>query len=336
MDNAPKISVIVPVYKVEKYLRQCIDSILAQTFTDFELLLIDDGSPDSSGAICDEYASLDPRVRVFHKENEGVSSARNLGIDESKGELICFVDSDDWVEENYCQTIVDNIGDADMLVYTASDLYNDGTRLVRVMGEASLKFKDEIEEFIYRMMFNMTRFDFFAPPWNKAFRAEIVKEHNIQFVEGLFLFEDEVFCFDVLKYSKSINVIETPIYAHLAFTEGLSHKNCTMNNTKKLVQCYSDIIKSLANKKLCQSIMGERVSSLLKRLIMNEPNIFGRTRCLYKSHALCKELGFPFPYKELTIAYSKKTIKNSLRLLCYLPSNIKRMVKKRYRGGVIL
>lgn len=97
----PKISVIVPVYNTEKYLRRCIDSILAQTFTDFELLLVDDGSKDNSGAICDEYAKKDPRVRVFHKENGGVSSARNLGLDEAKGEWIAFVDSDDYILRYY-------------------------------------------------------------------------------------------------------------------------------------------------------------------------------------------------------------------------------------------
>ena len=92
----PKISVIVPVYNVEKYLPRCIDSILSQTFTDFELLLIDDGSPDNCGKICDEYAAKDSRVRVFHKPNGGVSSARNLGLDNARGEWIAFIDSDDF------------------------------------------------------------------------------------------------------------------------------------------------------------------------------------------------------------------------------------------------
>lgn len=96
----PKISVIVPVYNAEKYLHRCVDSILAQTFTDFELLLINDGSKDSSGVICDEYAAKDPRVRVFHKENGGVSSARNLGLDNAKGEWVVFMDSDDFWCDN--------------------------------------------------------------------------------------------------------------------------------------------------------------------------------------------------------------------------------------------
>ena len=94
----PKISVIVPVYNVEKYLRKCIESILNQTFREFELILVDDGSTDSSGKICDEYALKDSRIKVIHKENGGASSARNAGLDVAKGEYIGFVDSDDWIE----------------------------------------------------------------------------------------------------------------------------------------------------------------------------------------------------------------------------------------------
>ncbi len=104
MDN-PKISVIVPVYNVEQYLPRCIDSILAQTFTDFELLLIDDGSRDNSGKICDEYAEKDSRIRVFHKENGGVSSARNVGLDNTCGEYVSFIDSDDWIGPSFLPLI---------------------------------------------------------------------------------------------------------------------------------------------------------------------------------------------------------------------------------------
>ena len=101
----PIISVIVSVYKVEPYIRQCVDSILAQTFTDFELILVDDGSPDNCGAICDEYAAQDCRVRVIHQENGGLSAARNAGIDwafaNSDSQWLAFVDSDDWVHPDY-------------------------------------------------------------------------------------------------------------------------------------------------------------------------------------------------------------------------------------------
>ena len=109
------ISIIVPIYNREKYLSECIDSILVQSYSDFEVLLIDDGSTDRSGEICDEYAQKDARIRVFHKENGGVSSARNVGLDNATGEWIAFVDSDDWVGEKYLESFSGHL-DADLVI----------------------------------------------------------------------------------------------------------------------------------------------------------------------------------------------------------------------------
>lgn len=106
------ISVIIPIFKAEKFLHRCIDSILAQSYTGFELLLIDDGSPDNSGVICDEYAAKDSRVRVFHKENGGVSSARNLGLDNAVGDYIAFCDADDYVSEDWLKCFADAVIDS--------------------------------------------------------------------------------------------------------------------------------------------------------------------------------------------------------------------------------
>ena len=106
MSNSPLVSVIVPVYKVERYLPRCVESILGKTYTNFELILVDDGTPDRSGVICDRYAEKDSRIKVIHKENGGVSSARNAGIDAAQGEWITFVDSDDWVAENYIEAMI--------------------------------------------------------------------------------------------------------------------------------------------------------------------------------------------------------------------------------------
>ena len=96
----PKVSIIVPIYNVEKYIHKCIDSILSQTFTDFELILVDDGSPDKCGEICEQYALKDNRIKVVHKENGGLSDARNAGIDVASGKYIYFIDSDDWISPN--------------------------------------------------------------------------------------------------------------------------------------------------------------------------------------------------------------------------------------------
>jgi glycosyltransferase involved in cell wall biosynthesis len=128
-----EISIIVPVYKVEKYLKKCVDSILAQTFTDFELILVDDGSPDDSGKICEEYAEKDARVRVLHKENGGLSSARNAGIEVAKGKYLGFIDSDDYIAEDMYQTLYDllNDYDADMSVVGMIDVYENRETMVK-------------------------------------------------------------------------------------------------------------------------------------------------------------------------------------------------------------
>lgn len=112
-----EVSIIVPVYQVENYIRKCIDSILAQTFTDFELILVDDGSKDKSGQICDEYAGMDQRVRVIHQENSGVAAARNHGIAYANGGYLCFVDADDWIEDGMIEQCISQMkeNDADIL-----------------------------------------------------------------------------------------------------------------------------------------------------------------------------------------------------------------------------
>ena len=100
------ISIIIPVYRSEKYLRECVESILYQTYTSWELILVDDGSPDKSGMLCDEYTAKDSRIRVIHKGNEGVGAARNAGIEMATGDRLCFIDSDDTVEPNYLEALV--------------------------------------------------------------------------------------------------------------------------------------------------------------------------------------------------------------------------------------
>lgn len=123
----PVISIIVPVYNVEKYLDKCVKSILIQTFEDFELILVDDGSKDRSGVMCDEYAKLDPRIKVIHKENGGLSSARNAGIDIALGEFLGFVDSDDYIEADMYEMLYDNLKreNADISICCKYDCYKD-------------------------------------------------------------------------------------------------------------------------------------------------------------------------------------------------------------------
>ncbi|GMO37902.1 MAG: hypothetical protein Ta2B_17610 [Termitinemataceae bacterium] len=130
----PVISVIIPVYNVEHYLRRCLDSVLAQTFTDFECILIDDGSPDKSPAICDEYAKKDSRFVVIHQANAGVSAARNAGLDIAQGEWITFVDSDDWIEPDMLRVLYQNAVKHQSDVSVCGVQRTDGTETTKNKG----------------------------------------------------------------------------------------------------------------------------------------------------------------------------------------------------------
>ena len=138
----PLISIIIPVYNVEAYLRQCLDSILMQEMTDWEAILVDDGSPDGSGAICDEYAAGDPRIKVFHKANGGVSSARNLGLEVAKGEWIVFVDSDDKIEKGFLE--IEDVS-ADIIQKGYDNIDADGNLLGKHDIVSNVEFNKEID-----------------------------------------------------------------------------------------------------------------------------------------------------------------------------------------------
>ena len=129
MSNTKNISVIVPVYKAEKYLSRCVNSILGQTFSDFELILIDDGSPDKSGILCEEFAKKDARIRVIHQKNQGVSAARQKGLDNATGEYVIHADPDDWVEPDWLETLYLEAErtKADMVMCDFERVYSDKT-----------------------------------------------------------------------------------------------------------------------------------------------------------------------------------------------------------------
>ena len=203
----PKISVIVPVYKAEKCLHRCVDSILAQTFTDFEVLLIDDGSPDRSGEICDEYAKKDSRVRVFHKENGGVSSARNYGIKQSYGEWLTFVDSDDYIENNFLDFT--SIESADLLVQNYKVLFENRSK--------NIEFPKQIvqEQGMSHFINSNIVKQIFRVPWAKFFKRNIISKNKISFAEGIRYGEDTLFVQDYLFCANSVSFISKSNYIYI-------------------------------------------------------------------------------------------------------------------------
>lgn len=201
----PDISIIVPVYNAEKYLHRCVDSILAQTFTNFELILVDDGSPDSSGAICDKYAKNDNRVKVIHKENGGVASARQCGIDNATGEYTIHADPDDWVEPNMLQELYNKAKetDADMVI---CDFYVDteNERVYRTQNVSSITSSVVLKELLFHRLHGSL--------WNKLIRLACYTDNNIKFAEGLNTSEDYLICVKVLKNNPRVAYLNKAFY----------------------------------------------------------------------------------------------------------------------------
>lgn len=186
------ISIIIPVYNVEQYLDKCIKSVLSQSYQDFELILVDDGSIDSSGMICDEYAGKDERVKVFHKENGGVSSARNFGLDNATGEWISFVDADDYVEEDYLSNMVMSIhDDIDIIV---GGFVPSGNEFPPHKMEDKKYSHLDIGIFLTKILGDME----IGTPWAKLFRSKVIVSNKLRFDKKIHFNEDSLFTQDFL------------------------------------------------------------------------------------------------------------------------------------------
>lgn len=199
------ISVIVPVYNVEPYLRKCLDSIVKQTYKDHEILIIDDGSTDGGGAICDEYAGMDNRIRTFHTENRGLSAARNLGLDEARGEWIGFVDSDDWIEPNFIETAMSCSKDADIVCcsHFEKTYYSGFDALIALINR-------EINTFT----------------WNKIYRKKCFA--GVRFPEGRIM-EDIATTYKLLHLSERVVCSDLKGYHHI-FRENSLAQTHNMKN----------------------------------------------------------------------------------------------------------
>lgn len=198
----PSLSIVIPVFNVEKYLRQCVNSVLNQTMQDIEIILIDDGSTDKSGEICDEYARKDKRVRVIHKSNEGLSCARNDGIDASTAQYIMFVDSDDWVDSDYCE-----------LPFKTAIKHNADLVFFRYSSSSQLSGQEPVEP-TYFSRIHAIRFIYqnhAGMAWNKLYHRSMFQ--NTRFMAGKY-YEDGPFGIEILENASNIYYIDKSLYHH--------------------------------------------------------------------------------------------------------------------------
>ncbi len=248
-----KISIIVPVYKVEKFIDQCITSLTNQTLKDIEIILIDDGSPDKCGKICDDYAKKDKRIKVIHKENNGVSSARNDGIKASTGKYLMFVDSDDWAEPNMCEVAYNTIEEkqVDIAIFTAYRNYPNFEEEVHAPSKLLIKTKKDLNKLqastIYFGYFDQlqqnARYDCMPAPWSKIYKSELIKNNNIMFntnVKGIF--DDGLFVVETIEHAKKVYIDKIPLYHFRYITTSLTH-----NYKANVLNIYDLVFQELEN-----------------------------------------------------------------------------------------
>lgn len=311
-----KVGVIVPVYNVERHLRRCIESILAQTFYQFELILVDDGSTDASGKICDEYEEKDRRIRVIHKKNGGVSSARNRGIEESVNEYLAFVDSDDFIDRKYLEILFQSMekNQADLIICNSTQI-DEGQKTERkecedkeLLSEPEIISRAEA----YRRML-IGRQATFAP-WGKLYRRELF--HSVCYPEGE-IFEDISVIDKIVEASNVIVYVDYGGYYYLARKESIVHGKVSIDhwavidNSRYLLEFICDAYPELEDEarihyygncfyllsKMVMDLKYQRECLLLKRDILREWHylMFHKEICITQKYVIiCLALGLPF------------------------------------------
>ena len=220
-----KLSIVVPVYKVEKYLQDCVDSILNQDFKDFELILVDDGSPDSCPKICDEYAKKDARVKVIHKQNGGLSSARNAGMDVAKGEYISFIDSDDYIAQDMYQRVfsIINKEHADIVIYGRIYVYSEKKQVIK-QKQNVYKIMNAAESIALMNTSILGYYDVAA--WDKVYKRSLFK--NIKYPVGKSS-EDWYTTYKVLAKAHKIVYDSSPLYYYRQRDGSITHTKNSVN-----------------------------------------------------------------------------------------------------------
>lgn len=230
-----KVSIIVPIYNAEKRLEKCIKSIQNQTYSNIEIILVNDGSSDSSLDICNRFARQDSRIHVINIDNSGVSLARNKGIDYAKGTYCCFVDADDWIEENHIENMMVHADEADCVI--------EGYVRERISGQYKCYLQQKIIDLnkldgkqVGEMFWN----GYIHPCWNKLFKRKILVENNIYFEHQIHISEDSLFCIKYLSYCNSMEIINATTY-HYWIDE------CNLSLSKKVYPDIFDIYMKVYN-----------------------------------------------------------------------------------------
>lgn len=292
-----KISIITPVYNVEKFLPHCIESVISQYYQDWELILIDDGSKDESGIICDRYAEKDSRIKVIHKTNGGVSSARNRGLDIATGNYVCFIDSDDWVGVNYLSNFKTDRYDADIFISGATyDTYGKSYSY-KQYEEAYCK---NIEEFV-KCFVRQGLMDN-GYPWGKLFRRDLLQKSSLRFNENMSINEDHVFVHEYMLLASSMLITSSYDYHYTVFDNSgrkLSGRINSFDELKTASVTFDKILKDMGKKwSLDDSLLKgwrsgyvytKRLHGLRSMILLNDLSCFDEECRYWKNNTILLE-----------------------------------------------
>lgn len=266
----PSISIIVPVYKVENSIQHCIESILQQTYTDWELILVDDGSPDSSGKICDQYAQKDFRIHSLHQKNGGVSSARNYGLKNVTGKWIVFIDSDDYVEPTYLEDFFLFRNEITLNTIVIQGLIYDtkNSKTFRQFSNTIYNSKEIAQGLIENTLLT------FGGPYCKLYNAYIINKYNIKFPLNYSYGEDTIFFLRYLAYIDTLILVSSCNYHYIEWNqESLSHKSHRFEELKSYMEDNLSAIKELdkrfTSSHLLMKSHGNSIDGIMKKMILD-------------------------------------------------------------------
>lgn len=237
---SPRLSIIVPVFNAEKYLDQCIESIITQNYYDYELILVNDGSTDGSDTICKNYSSKDNRIKYYSTQNRGASHARNIGIKEAKGDYLWFIDADDWIEPNSVNQLLNECdANPDILFFGFKRVFESGDiSICKIQAHTELYDKNLILE-IERLFTSSEAY--FGYTWNKLFKRRIIEKLNLRFNEDLTIKEDEVFSLEYCSNIHSLKIYSHTPYNYRMLNSSISHAKGTkrkMMNLARFMEAY--------------------------------------------------------------------------------------------------
>lgn len=288
-------SVIIPVYNTEKYLNQCVDSVLSQTFNDYEIILVNDGSKDNSAFICDEYAKNNERVKVIHKENGGAASARNCGLKVATGEYVFFVDSDDFLcTENCLSTIysslVSNPSKFDVIIFKAVKSYGSDSQYIDYYGDYCkeiISSNDPVT--VFKLMLKSNKQ--IATPCNRSIRRSLLADNNILFKEGT-IAEDVPWSVELFEKAESILAINENIYAYRQGVDGSVTSSVTNKKFEDLYNIVDQLIEKYSSSNTSFSEVAKAFTAFEYSILLYNVSFFDN----YKEYSFVKEKDFIFKY----------------------------------------